>query len=162
MKKCSGCGVEAGQSHEEGCYAERCPACGCQMLSCDCSVEEIKKYKRIPWTGELPGIKECRRYNLWSKLTNEGWVPCDKYDSGARENLNRLYTECDWNPKTQRMELRTLLARKKLEKEVTEFVNSDEAKLDLLIYGTVIIRTDTKGHFKRISPVDVFVKTASI
>ena len=34
--KCHDCGVKEGEIHHYGCDMERCPFCGCQLLSCDC------------------------------------------------------------------------------------------------------------------------------
>lgn len=48
--KCHDCGVEEGELHKIGCDMERCPICGGQMISCDCSYEFMPPDdKRIPW-----------------------------------------------------------------------------------------------------------------
>lgn len=34
--RCGDCGAKKGHYHHWGCDCERCPACGLQLLSCDC------------------------------------------------------------------------------------------------------------------------------
>ena len=102
-KICHDCGVKPGEIHLTGCDVERCPACGRQALSCECSDEEINKYSRLPWTGEWPGVSECREFGWYARLVEgRGWVRCEKNDEGASEDLNRLYVEAEWNPKLGR------------------------------------------------------------
>lgn len=33
---CGDCGAKIGEYHKENCDIERCPICGCQLLSCNC------------------------------------------------------------------------------------------------------------------------------
>ena len=35
--RCHDCGAKHGKIHHQGCDAERCPKCGLQLISCDCS-----------------------------------------------------------------------------------------------------------------------------
>lgn len=39
--KCCDCGAPVGTYHHPGCDQERCPVCGLQHITCDCSVEEL-------------------------------------------------------------------------------------------------------------------------
>lgn len=98
-KPCNDCGVKPGELHAQGCDVERCPDCGGQYITCDC-VRQSPKWPRIPWSGQWPGVKECREYNLYSKMVpNKGWIPCDKDDPGASEDLNRLHIDYVWDPR---------------------------------------------------------------
>jgi hypothetical protein len=108
---CYDCGAAPGQLHELGCDVECCPYCGRQLLTCDHSffLEEAPPDKdRIPWTGEWPGVAECRELGLYAKLTPEGWKPCRPDEPGAREDLNRLGEgrETRWDRKQKRWVLK--------------------------------------------------------
>ena len=37
--RCGDCGAKYGHYHHPGCDCERCPACGNQLISCDCAFE---------------------------------------------------------------------------------------------------------------------------
>jgi hypothetical protein len=39
-KQCHDCRTPKGGYHHPGCDQERCPKCGCQLISCDCDIEE--------------------------------------------------------------------------------------------------------------------------
>lgn len=99
---CHDCGVSIGEDHRPGCDVERCPRCGFQRFSCDCAPEDTAGLKNIPWSGEFPGAKECRALGWYAKLVKgRGWVPCSPDEKGATEDLNRLYSEGEWNVERQ-------------------------------------------------------------
>jgi len=104
-KSCPSCQCAVGEAHSPGCDRERCASCGGQRISCGCSTETAG----IPWAGEAHGKADCRRLGFYSKPKSsnprDGWVTCDKNDPEAREDLNRLFSHCKWNKKTQRFEL---------------------------------------------------------
>ena len=41
-ERCHDCGAKKGFYHHWGCDAERCPACGGQLISCDCEDVFVK------------------------------------------------------------------------------------------------------------------------
>lgn len=101
MKNCPDCNVKPGEPHLSDCDVARCPKCGGQRLSCDCS-EELPSI----WTGEWPGVVECREYGFYCVPGSSwpaAWYPCAADYPGATEDLNRLYRECVWDEKLQKM-----------------------------------------------------------
>lgn len=97
MKNCPDCNVKPGEIHLDWCDVERCPRCGGQFISCDCSQEEADEFPRLPWTGEWPGIAACVEFGWYAKLTKHGLVPCSEDDEGAHPDLNRLSKEAEWD-----------------------------------------------------------------
>lgn len=113
-KPCPDCGVAPGGLHHAGCDVERCGACGGQALCCDHCTEEgqdVPEAHRTRWTGEWPGLAECRELGFWCRdiyadtglpvlpgdprafardVRIEYHVPCTATDEGAREDLNRF------------------------------------------------------------------------
>ena len=60
--------------------------------------KQLEEVGLIPWSGIWPGVEECQRMNLWSKMVEgKGWVKCSKEDPEASEALNDLYRECKWD-----------------------------------------------------------------
>ena len=101
MSRCPDCGVEVGQEHKDGCDVERCPECGHQRLSCGCETSRAP----LLWTGEWPGLAECRAFNLYAILIpGKGWTPCTKDTPGASEDLNSLMSRPNivWDPDARR------------------------------------------------------------
>lgn len=74
---CGDCGVGVGEVHYDGCDISRCPNCGMQRLSCDCSEEE--KFSRdVIWTGIWPGELEAIWYNVSLNELHPGNFRWDK------------------------------------------------------------------------------------
>lgn len=112
-KKCPDCGVEVGEWHCPGCDVERCALCGDQRISCDCAEEVANKTGQDPedvdleyhendlykdfaaWTGEWPGVDECKKLGFWCKRNpkGNGFVRCSPSTPGAMPDLNRFYAE---------------------------------------------------------------------
>lgn len=104
-KRCHDCGVLPGGVHHPGCDTERCSVCGGQWITC---AHEEHDGQKSRWTGEWPGVAECRALGWYSRdLHLDGTVPtkerpiiigagnmrwhepCGPDDEGAREDLNR-------------------------------------------------------------------------
>ena len=117
---CPDCKVKPGQLHTPGCDVERCPACGVQFISCDCVAtangtddvtdEMIERWdaewgpRRIPWSGEWPGVAEAREFGWYCRRDPDGpgYVPCSADHPGAREDLTRVAMEGVWDRDARR------------------------------------------------------------
>lgn len=108
MRNCPDCVAKPGDLHEIGCDVERCPDCGGQYISCHCK-EWDTPTPRLPWTGEWPGVAECREFG-WYSIRNPsgpGYVPVPAGTPGATEDLNRLCSgEARWDREKGRWVLR--------------------------------------------------------
>jgi hypothetical protein len=98
MRPCPDCRVEPGQPHIGGCDVERCSVCTRQLISCKCTDREKHDPMASAWTGEWPGVADCRERGWYAVLRpdlgecRQGWVswwPCTKDFPGAGEDLNR-------------------------------------------------------------------------
>lgn len=141
LRTCGDCGAKPGELHVPGCDVERCPRCGGQSISCYCIYEfcgidpvEMEEThpdiwnngptpemdaewdskwdsKRMPWSGEYPGVAECREFGFWCvegrKMTppQPGWVRVPAGTPGATEDLNRMLLTCVWDVDAQRWRL---------------------------------------------------------
>lgn len=105
---CPDCAVAPGACHLDGCDVERCAACGRQRVSCECGRRsDALRQTRLPWTGEWPGVADCRDLGWYCRRAPDGWQRCEASAPGATEDLNRLATdEARWNVKRHRFETR--------------------------------------------------------
>jgi hypothetical protein len=94
---CPDCSVLPGRLHRHGCDVARCAETGRQRLGCTHPGSACN----TRWSGHWPGDAECWEYGFLIHLGPEasGLLPLP--------DLNRLYTECDWDSSRQRMVLRT-------------------------------------------------------
>ena len=103
-KNCPDCHAGLGEIHRDGCDVEACPACGGQLLSCDCPSnspqwKERWEARRIAWSGEFPGVAECREFGWWCQRNPDGpgYVPVPAGTPGAYYNLNKLAVDATWD-----------------------------------------------------------------
>lgn len=81
------CQARPGEVHQPNCDVERCSVCAGQYFSCGCEQHNPEESR---WTGEWPGVLECREFGWYAKLIpGKGWVECDRDDPDASEDLNR-------------------------------------------------------------------------
>lgn len=87
---CPDCAVAPGARHEQRCDVARCSECGRQYLGCDCRMSQP-----TVWTGEWPGILECREFNLYTE-PGSYW--------GVMEDLNTLVSSpaFEWDRSLER------------------------------------------------------------
>ena len=101
---CPSCGAKPSELHKLGCEVERCPRCGRQLYLCIHYLLGAVKppppnEERMPWTGEWPGVSECREFGWFAKRNQSGpgYVPCSANDPEAVPDLNRLRKEAAWD-----------------------------------------------------------------
>lgn len=103
MQNCPDCNTEPGHYHVLGCDVERCPICGGQFISCDCTELEQSPEEAIKWTGKWPGVAECQEFGWYCKwVPSDGWVECSADDLDASPDLNRLSMEARWDKAQKR------------------------------------------------------------
>ena len=105
LKNCPECNTAPGQLHTPFCHNEICPFCGNGIDGCNC--EGIEPYymdeavfadgERIPWTGELPYVAECRAFGWYIRMFGEQQERCAAGDRFARPDTERVLQEATWD-----------------------------------------------------------------
>ncbi|MGW1616052.1 hypothetical protein ACWCQZ_42710 [Streptomyces sp. NPDC002285] len=98
---CPSCYVPVGSLHTDYCSLARCAFTGLQRSGCDHPTDRC----RTRWTGRLPGETECQEYGFYARLGSNGWESCAADHPDAMPDFNRLYAECWWDVRAQRMRL---------------------------------------------------------
>ncbi|MFD8980918.1 YgjP-like metallopeptidase domain-containing protein [Streptomyces sp. NPDC059564] len=99
---CPKCHAHPGNLHTNWCDLARCAFTGFQRSGC----QHPSTICLTLWTGRWPGEEECEEYGFYYQPVDGFREPCNADDEGAEPDLNRLYTECVWDPGQQRMILR--------------------------------------------------------
>lgn len=121
LRDCHDCGAKPGEPHQDGCDMARCLITGQQLIQCGGEEHEYKgrwygehdgDCGHDIWTGESNGCAECREYDFWCYWQEPSgspygkWIPCAADHPKAREDLNRLHTDCVWDPEKTRWVLK--------------------------------------------------------
>jgi len=105
-KKCHDCGVQPGEPHKPGCDTERCPKCGCQLISCDCFINdqdefdeiEFNKYEPDIWSGIMfeNELQYAEDHDLFVDINT--MKPCDRDDPNAWHDINTAVSKMLYKP----------------------------------------------------------------
>lgn len=101
---CPSCEVAPGNPHGELCTLALCAITGRQRYVCG----HRRRGCNTVWTGEYPGLAEAIEYGFYAHLVpGRGWQECAADAPDTMPDLNRLYRECQWDRRRQRMVRRT-------------------------------------------------------
>ena len=91
---CHQCAAAIGERHDPNCDVGRCSECGGQYFGDSC-----ENSRPTVWTGDWPGVAECREFNLYTE-PDSPW--------GVTEDLNTLITDprFTWDKSLERFVLR--------------------------------------------------------
>lgn len=71
---CHDCNVKEGELHQMGCDMEICPKCKGQLLSCDCSNEDIVELGREPYFKIVHTCERCGKiFPDMFKVSDKEW-----------------------------------------------------------------------------------------
>ena len=104
--RCHDCNCKEGELHEYGCDMERCPFCGGQLISCDCSLklngyklDSKKKYFGLPKDVYENGLPEEQHKKYIRILQKKGRIPHIFYPICCRRCLvvaPKFFHADDW------------------------------------------------------------------
>ncbi|MCY0931169.1 DUF45 domain-containing protein [Streptomyces sp. H27-H1] len=100
---CPKCHTRPGDLHTHWCGLAQCALTGRQRSGCTHPGTTCLTL----WSGRWPGQEECEEYGFYYRPGANGAEPCNADDEGAEHDLNRLYRECVWDVRLQRMVLPT-------------------------------------------------------
>jgi hypothetical protein len=96
--RCHGCGAAVGEQHDRICDVARCRATGQQWHMCDHDLPAPVAHEPDTWSGRWPAVEDCLRLGWFARFEDGGWVQCAPDTPGAQPDINRLYTDADWDP----------------------------------------------------------------
>ena len=130
--KCGDCGCHEGQLHEYGCDQERCPHCGGQLISCECSlklngykVDPKKKYWGLPKNVYENGLPHDQQENYEMQIVKKGRIPHIFYPICCRRCLvvaPKFFHADDWT-KVIPKELQDKILCKRCYNKIKEWMN---------------------------------------
>jgi hypothetical protein len=87
LGRCHDCNCLEGEFHQPGCDMERCPFCGGQLISCDCSYKFLYPNDFVPseYSSKYPYVIEKKPYNGLPEEVYEHGLPDDKAELWEKE-----------------------------------------------------------------------------
>jgi len=73
--KCHDCGAREGEFHQPGCDDERCPFCGGQLISCECSYKKLGIDTSPGTWAEAHGLTKEQGRRWDAMLRRKGLIP---------------------------------------------------------------------------------------
>ncbi len=99
-KICHDCNAKEGEYHYRGCDMERCPYCGCQLISCGCCYEMLSlDVSEGTWTYHN-GLTTKQEEEWLSLLEEKGrvpWVQDPVLCAKCGEVFPTLFTDDEWH-----------------------------------------------------------------